>query len=123
MNHTSDTQCISLTTSPLRHFSPRKHPLLSLGTLVLFFFFLWSAPSAQAAEEHRVLKVAFPETVGINEIYEDGTYGGCVYDWLMEIAKYTGWEYEFVTDGSATELLRGMANCEYDLMAGRTYHP
>lgn len=123
MNHTSDTQCISLTTSPPRRFSPRKHPLLSLGALVLFFFFLWSAPSAQAAEEHRVLKVAFPETVGINEVYEDGTYGGCVYDWLMEIAKYTGWEYEFVTDGTPTELLRGMEYCEYDLMGGMFYQP
>lgn len=67
-----------------------------------------------------VLKVAFPESAGINETYEDGTHGGCVYDWLQEIAKYTGWKYEFIT-GDAEELLDGMAAGEYDLMGGMFY--
>lgn len=65
----------------------------------------------------RVLKVAFPNSPGISEAYEDGTYGGSVYDWLHEISQYTGWEYEFVT-GDATELLNEMRNGEYDLMGG-----
>lgn len=68
----------------------------------------------------RVLTVAFPDSPGINEVYEDGTYGGSTYDWLHEIAKYTGWEYEFVT-GSATELLNGMCSGQYDLMGGMFY--
>ena len=52
-------------------------------------------------QKHRlkkVLKVAFPETRGICETYADGTRGGVVYEWLVEIAKYTGWEYEFIGD-------------------------
>lgn len=70
-----------------------------------------------ADEETRVLKVAFPEADGINEVYEDGTYGGCVYEWLKEVAKYTGWQYEFVT-GDPNQLMLDMANGEYDLMGG-----
>lgn len=77
---------------------------------------------AAQTDEARVLKVAFPESTGLNEVYEDGTYGGCVYDWLHEIAKYTGWEYEFVT-GDVSELLEDFENGEYDLMGGMFYIP
>ena len=72
---------------------------------------------ADDARPSRVLTVAFPDSPGISESYEDGTYGGSVYDWLHEIAKYTGWEYEFVT-GDATELLSEMRDGKYDLMGG-----
>lgn len=75
---------------------------------------------AEGNEEPRVLRVAFPESTGINEIYEDGTYGGATYDWLHEIAKYTGWEYEFITEDPDI-LLEGMMNSEYDLMGGMFY--
>lgn len=121
--------CINdYTASPPGDSGTEKHRLLRLGllafSLVVLFFFIAGCPTALAAEEEpRVLKVAFPETPGINEIYEDGTYGGCVYDWLMEIAKYTGWEYEFITEGTTNQLLSGMANCEYDLMGGMYYQP
>ncbi len=82
------------------------------------FCFVPSAAKAQSSEDDgEVLKVAFPENTGISEIYEYGTYGGAVYDWLHEIAKYTGWKYEFIT-GSANDLLKGMADGEYDLMGG-----
>ena len=37
---------------------------------------------AEETDSSTVLTVAFPENTGINEVYEDGTYGGCVYDWL-----------------------------------------
>ena len=75
-----------------------------------------------AADEtpHRVLTVAFPHSPGISEIYEDGTYGGSTYDWLHEISKYTGWEYEFVT-GDPEMLLKEMRDGKYDLMGGM-YH-
>lgn len=79
---------------------------------------LSTGSDALASEKDpRVLKVAFPEAVGINEVYEDGTYGGCVYDWLEEIAKYTGWKYEFVT-GDPNELMHEMEEEKYDLMGG-----
>lgn len=79
--------------------------------------------SAAYAEETgaRVLKVAFPEAAGINEVYEDGTYGGCVYDWLIEIAKYTGWQYEFITEGNTTEQLNDVSDGKSDIMGGMYY--
>lgn len=75
---------------------------------------------AEETDSSTVLTVAFPENTGINEVYEDGTYGGCVYDWLHEISKYTGWKYEFVT-GNASELLNEMGDGKYDLMGGMYY--
>lgn len=86
--------------------------------LSLSFLILNAAPAILASEkEPPVLKVAFPEADGINEVYEDGTYGGSVYDWLQEISKYTGWTYEFVT-GDPSELVEGMERGAYDLMGG-----
>ena len=59
-----------------------KKLLAACLTAVLLMSGLCPAVSA-AGEEQRVLRVAFPESKGINEVYEDGTYGGCVYDWLQ----------------------------------------
>ena len=78
--------------------------------------------AAEEPEDPRVLTVAFPESPGINEVYEDGTFGGCVYDWLQEIAKYTGWEYEIVT-GDGNELINDMMAGQYDLMGGMFKNP
>ena len=63
--------------------------------------------TANAAETQakKVLKVAFPETRGICETYADGTRGGVVYEWLVEIAKYTGWEYEFIGDSISQSII------------------
>ncbi|MEG2732450.1 MAG: transporter substrate-binding domain-containing protein [Clostridium sp.] len=77
-------------------------------------------PATLDAEPKRVLTVAFPEAKGLHEVYADGTYGGIVYDWLIEIAKYTNWDYKFVT-GEASGLLRDMMDGKYDLM-GSTYY-
>lgn len=89
--------------------------LFWLGGVLLM---LGAGSTVLASEaEPAVLKVAFPEAAGINEIYGDGTYGGCVYDWLEEIAKYTGWKYEFVS-GDVNELMADMKTGAYDLMGG-----
>lgn len=79
-----------------------------------------AAHASEARDKEQVLTVAFPEADGINMIYEDGTYGGTTYECLMEVAKYTGWKYEFVT-GDAEQLLSGMMSGEYDLMGGMFY--
>ena len=71
--------------------------------------------------EGEVIKVSFPISPGLNEVYEDGTFGGLVYDWLHEIAKYTGWKYEFVTGDPDTLLTDFMAG-ENDIMGGMYYY-
>lgn len=50
-----------------------------------------------------------------------GTYGGLVYDWLHEIAKYTGWQYEFIT-GDPDTLLSSFIAGENDIMGGMYYY-
>lgn len=73
-------------------------------------------------EQPIVLKVAFSQLPGITELTEDGTRKGIVVDYLNEIAKYTGWEYEYIdTDGDhiVDEFLEG----RFDLMGGTYYSP
>ena len=70
----------------------------------------------------RVLRVPFPEVTGISETLEDGTRRGLVVDYLNEIAKYTGWEYEYIdTDGD--HMLGEFREGKYDLMGGNYYAP
>ncbi|WP_294467307.1 transporter substrate-binding domain-containing protein [uncultured Anaerofustis sp.] len=94
---------------------------IGIGILaVIISLLILYIPTNVFAKEAKVLKVAFPESPGINEVYEDGSYGGSVYEWLMEISKYTGLEYEFVT-GDADTLLSGMMKGKYDIMGGMLY--
>lgn len=78
--------------------------------------------SATEPESHasRAIKVAFPKVAGISETDENGVRSGIFYDWLVEIAKYTGWEYEFV-DGEADELMDRVVAGELDLIGGMYY--
>lgn len=103
------------------HGKKRVCNALVLLTTLWLIMSVFPGGRVSAKEDQEVLKVAFPESSGINEVYEDGTFGGCVYDWLNEIAKYTGWQYEFVT-GDAGELLDGLTEGEYDLMGGMFYY-
>lgn len=78
-----------------------------------------SAGIAQAAafQEPQIVRVGFPPSEGMSEIHEDGTKSGITYDWLVEIAKYTGWKYEFVV-APIEELLVMMEEGRLDLMGG-----
>lgn len=68
-------------------------------------------------EEKQIVKVAFPENEGLSETHEDGTRSGALYDWFIEIAKYTGWKYEFI-EGEPQELMEMLAEGEIDIMGG-----
>lgn len=93
------------------------------GTFILltaFVVFLLGTSVAAAEKVSRVIRVPFPEVVGLTETAEDGSRYGLVVDYLDEIAKYTGWEYEYIdTDGDSMigEFLEG----KYDLMGGTYY--
>ncbi len=83
---------------------------------------LCSSLPVQAEEqtEQLVLRVAFPELEGYTETDEDGTRHGIVVDYLNEIAKYTGWKYEFIDTTGETIIDEFMAG-DYDLMGGAYY--
>lgn len=73
-----------------------------------------------AQPEERVVRVAFPEVEGISMTDSAGVRSGLFYDWLVEIGKYTGWEYEFV-GGDAENLANAAISGEVDLV-GSMYH-
>ena len=68
------------------------------------------------AEENDVVKVGYPIVEGFTEI-NDGVYSGYVYEYLGEIAKYTGWQYEFVQMG-LSDALDALQNGKIDIVAG-----
>lgn len=92
---------------------------LAAALLTAALLCLTAAPSL-AAEEPRVLRVAFPETEGYTMTSPDGKHSGLVVDFLNEIAKYTGWKYEYVPMSSDDILDRFTAG-EADLMGGQYY--
>ncbi|MBC5580808.1 transporter substrate-binding domain-containing protein [Anaerofilum sp. BX8] len=88
--------------------------------------FLAAAPVIAAAapgeDEARVLRVPFPQVPGLTETAQDGSRRGLVVDYLNEIAKYTGWQYEYVdTDGDS--MVGDFLDGAYDLMGGTYYSP
>lgn len=79
--------------------------------------------AALAKEEpSKALKIPFPQVAGLTETAEDGTRHGLVVDYLNEIAKYTGWEYEYI-DIDGDHMVNAFMDGEYDLMGGTYYSP
>ena len=70
----------------------------------------------------RILRVAYPELEGMSETDENGTRHGIVVDYLNEIAKYTGWQYEYI-DTAAEDMIPEFLDGQYDLMGGTYYQP
>ena len=106
----------------LPHITKLHLPLL-LG-LILFFSILspCSAVLGEDGKTERVLRVAFPELEGFSETDQYGQHHGLVPDYLNEIAKYTGWKYEYIsTDGES--MIDGFLDGQYDLMGGTYYQP
>lgn len=88
---------------------------------VLLFALLSGSVSAFAAEEQTVrLRVAFPESQGFTMTGDNGNRSGLVVDYLYEIAKYTGWSYEFI-DTDANDMTKDFIAGKYDLMGGTYY--
>lgn len=73
-------------------------------------------------QEKRIVRVACPEVEGISQTAKDGSHYGLLIDYLNEIAKYTGWEYEYI-DTDASTMLEEFENGEYELMGGTYYLP
>ena len=80
---------------------------------------------ADPLNDHTV-RVAYPIQTGLTDKDKTGRYFGYTYEYLEEIAQYTGWDYEFVevpgTIDESLETLMGMLkNGEIDLMGGLLY--
>lgn len=82
--------------------------------------------SKETSQASRKIRVAYPVQSRLTDVDEDGNLYGYTYEYLQEIAQYTGWDYEFVQmDGTLDEVLETMMemvqNGEIDLMSGMLY--
>ena len=97
--------------------------------LTIFFFCLFSLQgvTAHALPVTQVVRVAFPQQEGLTFVDEEGKLSGYTYEYLEEIAQYTGWRYEFIrmedksTDGQLLSMMEMVENGEIDLMGGMLY--
>ncbi len=84
-----------------------------------------SADSETSAQ--RVIKVGYMDSPGMLTRKNNGTYDGYTYQYLMHVAQFTGWKFEFVeapgeTDNEqATNLLNMLETGEVDLEGSMTY--
>lgn len=94
---------------------------IAIGLLVFIMLAFNLSVLAQTSEK-RVLRVAFPQVDGMSWTAEDGTHHGMLVDYLNEIAKYTGWEYEYI-DTKGLAMLNEFVEGKYELMGGNYYIP
>lgn len=106
--------------------------LRRLILFIAFISFLFSSVaipcvSAEKKQEKQVIKVGFPIQGNLTNKDENGNYYGYTVDYLEEIKKYTGWDYEFVeaqgtTNEQLIKLLEMLQNGEIDLMGTMVYN-
>ena len=89
-------------------------------SLLVFIMLAFHLSALARTSEKRVLRVAFPQVVGMSWTAEDGSHHGMLVDYLNEIAKYTGWEYEYIDTNRQTVLNEFIAG-QYELMGGNYY--
>ena len=94
---------------------------ITIGLLV-FIMLAFNLSVLVRTSEKRVLRVAFPQVDGMSWTAEDGTHHGMLVDYLNEIAKYTGWEYEYI-DTKGPAMLNEFVEGKYELMGGNYYIP
>lgn len=105
---------------------PRKRYGRHIVLCLMAFLMLMSAFVIRAEEEEeghrRLLRVAFPQVQGMSWTEPDGSRHGLLVDYLNEIAKYTGWKYEYIdTDGRI--MMDEYEAGKFDLIGGNYYHP
>lgn len=96
------------------------------GILLLFFCLAGSSLFVRASEK-KVIRVAYPRQQAFTETDAQGGRHGYTYEYLMEIAKYAPWEYEFVglegdLDEQLTTALDMLEKGELDLMGAMIYN-
>ena len=91
-------------------------------SLLVFIMLAFHLSALARTSEKRVLRVAFPQVVGMSWTAEDGSHHGMLVDYLNEIAKYTGWEYEYIDTNRQTVLNEFIAG-QYESMGGNYYRP
>lgn len=75
---------------------------------------------ASSPKSSRVVRVGFFDFEGYHETDEQNRRGGYGYEYLHEMAKYTGWVFEYV-DGTWEECQEMLKNGKIDLLTSAQY--
>lgn len=102
-----------------------KNRIKFISHMALLSLLLWSLTGplrAVKAEdtEQKVVRVGWYEYDGFYMIDKDGYRSGYGYDYLQEIARRTGWQYEYVC-GTVMECMEMLRNHEIDLLGSVMY--
>lgn len=73
-----------------------------------------------ALSPDKTVRVGVFEVPGLMNFNEDGSYSGYEYHYLQEVAKHTGFKYEYV-EGSYSECLQRLKNGEIDIIGNIQY--
>lgn len=94
---------------------------LLLSMLLSFAVPLFAAADGSEAEQNRKVRVGWYNSEGFQEgDAEKARKSGYAYEYLQDVANYTGWEYEYVS-GGWSELYDALVYGEIDLLAGLSY--
>ena len=99
----------------------RVFPLLLLLALLSSAVPCSAASGGDEAERSRRVRVGWYNSERFQEGgAEQGRKSGYSYEYLQDVANYTGWEYEYVS-GGWSELYDALVDGEIDLLAGLSY--
>lgn len=102
-------------------FHTRRTAFTAILLAVLFFLSpVFSSRASENSNTQRILRVAFPQSDGYTMTSPEGKRSGIVVDILNEVAKYTGWKYEYI-DVKNDEILTAFEEGKFDLMGGQYY--
>lgn len=105
----------------------RKKGIVAFILAAVFLCCAFLPETGYARHKKNTLRVAYPIQHGLTEIDENGNYSGYTYEYLQEIAQYTGWDLEFVqfageVDEQLNNALEAVQSGEVDLMGGIVYN-
>lgn len=99
----------------------RKIRILSALMTIVMIALCFLATQAKA-EDSITIDVLIPKGNNYGYCYEkNGKYAGYYIDYLKEIAKYTGWKYNYIIAEDNEELIEHMEKGDYDIMPGIVY--
>lgn len=87
----------------------------------MLYLLLGSAGLAEEQEE-TVVRVGFYPAAAYQMVDKDGNYRGYSFDYLSEVAQYTGWQYEFVV-APFNECIEMLENGTIDILNGMAPTP
>ena len=94
-----------------------KKGLFRLGAVILVAVVLLAMAGVYAAADRPTVRIGFYLYSGLQEVDASGDYMGYNYDYLQEISKSTGWNYEFVVESFADCMVM-LENGSIDFVGG-----